>query len=465
MLGLILDRSSALPLGRQIAAHLRALILEGRLEVGTKLPSSRELAREWGVARNVVTEVFEQLTAEGYLTARVGSGTVVSALKDLSGRSSGTPPRPVRPVPREKAGDTVDFSSACGTPDPESFPLARWKSCLTQAWDGLGAADLGYGDIRGDLSLRTALATWLFRTKGVEAEPEQIFLTSGITQSLDLVAGFLRGRMAGAVVEDPALTSLCRVVQGYGLPLTRIPVDGDGLQTTAVPRSEKGRLWVLAPSHQFPTGALLRVDRRLDVLERVRTEGGWVFEDDYDGDLRFRGSPVPPLVTLAPSRVIYAGTFNKSMFSGIRTGYMVVPPSLVSPLILYRESRGDWGALPVQKALSLFITEGFYDRRLATLKKLYQGRRALIDGILEQKFGAPAALRGTGAGSHGWMTSPAPLDPGVFAGTAGVRVTAVGHYSKDPEPWRGAILVGWGNLDAPRIERGLARLFGGVPPV
>lgn len=455
MFGLVLDRRSERPLGQQIAHHLRQWILGGQLAPGSRLPSSRDLAREWTVARNVVTTVYDQLVAEGFLEARVGSGTRVA-----QGAARRIPPPPFavgedRPRPL----DQVDFAAACGHPDLVSFPLARWRSCLLRSWDALPEAALGFADVRGDPGLRAALVSWLARTKGLVCGADQVFITPGITPGLVLTAGFLRHRADRAVVEDPALPALIRQLAGLGYSLDRGLVDASGMSVAEVPARASGRLWVVSPSHQFPSGALMTLARRFELLNRISQEGGWVFEDDYDGDLRFRGGPVPPLATLDPDRVFYAGTFNKSLFPSLRLGFVVVPARLVSALVRYRESRGDWGALTQQRALALFVAEGSYDKRLATLRQLYRNRRDRVDQGLVRAFGPEAGLEGAEAGAHGWFRLPdAPRK--ALDGSSGVRLAALSDYTKTPELWRGCYLLGWGNLSFERIEVGLARLAG-----
>lgn len=452
--GLSFNRASTTSLAQQATSSLRSLILDGHLAAGERLPSTRQLAQEWGVARNIVIETFEQLVAEGYLIAAVGSGTRVAAITTR-----------LLPIPQAiptfspaLLPDQIDFAAACGTPDLDSFPMTTWRSCQNRVWDGLTASELGFGDSRGDTSLRQALAPWLWRSKGLTCHPEQIFLTTGITAGLAAVSGFLRHRLQTAVLEDPGLVSLRRCLVERGYSIQSALVDEAGLSPQDLSPSNQGRLWVISPSHQFPTGALLPIERRQAVLAQVNQENGYLFEDDYDGDLRLRGSPVPPLATLDPLRVFYAATFNKTLFPGVRSGFLVVPFSLIGPFMRFRESRSDWPATLTQRTIAQFIANGHYDRRLAQLRKLYIQRRDFLEASMQNLWGSECVLRGAGAGAHGWVNPPQPLDSRFFNGQADVRVAKLADYAHHKQSWENAILLGWGNLDTAKISRGLERL-------
>ena len=457
---LYFDRKSAVSLAQQACGQLRSLILSGQLRANERLPSTRQLAQDWAVSRNVVIETFEQLVAEGYLSALVGSGTRVAPVNPLLASQ----PELFPPAPPAIHPDMIDFAAASGTPDLDTFPHAAWRSCQNRAWDGLSAPELGFGDSRGDIQLRSALAPWLLRSKGLSCHLEQIFLTTGITAGLALVGGFLRHRLDTAVLEEPGLASLRRTLLTQGYQLQTAPVDETGLRPQDLAASTQGRLWVVSPSHQFPTGALLSIERRQAVLAQLAQEKGWLFEDDYDGDLRLKGSPVPPLATLDPQRVFYAGSFNKTLFPSLRSGFLVVPVELVAPLMKFRESRADWPATATQRTLAQFLAGGFYDRRLAQLRKLYQQRRDFLDRSLQDRWGTSAALRGAGAGAHGWMIAPSPLPDRFSNGAANIRVARLADYARDKPPWTNAILLGWGNLDLDKIKRGLDRLAEGIHP-
>jgi len=484
MYGISLDRTSSLPLVRQLCDALRSRVLAGTIPAGTQIPSSRTAAAELGIARNVVIESYEQLEAEGFLTGVTGSGTRVTELasrlkktpnqssKRSEGRTENTNPAPRTPAKKNGIGTirtpVIDFATASGTPDLATFPFRNWKRCIDKTLDAIGYADLSFTDIHGDLSLRQELAALLFRTRGIQCEPDQLFVTKGTTHSLSLVAQFLRKRTARATLEDPLLNSFKRILTAAGYTLSYVPVDENGLQTDQLQASTEPYLSIVTPSHQFPSGGILPIARRLELLERVRESCGWIFEDDYDGEIRLRGVPIPPILTLDRERVFYAGTFNKTLYPAIRTGFLIVPEAMASAFASFRLGHADWPDGITGRALALFIREGLYERHIWNLRKLYRARRdALIEGIAEQ-FGDTVSVHGTEAGCHCRLSFKDPAKvPGDWnaALSEGVQVATVARYLHErnerlapKSPFSRDIILGYGNLDEESIATGLRAL-------
>lgn len=475
MYGIELDRASSLSLVRQLCESLRSRILEGSIPAASRLPSSRILATELGVARNVVTVAYEQLEAEGYLQGRAGSGTMVTALGRLAGErgfhGSGARMSASRGASMDAGsglrplGDVVDFSSACGIPDIESFPFAAWKRCVAEAMDAASSRELSAADPRGDSGFRERVSDLLFRTRGLSCEPERIFATRGITHAFSLVSRFLRARTERAMLEDPMLNSFKRVLRLSGYRVDYLPADEDGLDPGSMPPGREPTLSVVAPSHQFPLGGILPVARRLELLAAVRERNGWIFEDDYDGELRLRGLPVPPLAGMDPERVFFASTFNKTMFPALGAGFVVAPGSLAEAFATFRLGISECAEAIPGRALASFIAGGQYERRTMRLKRLYSARRGRAASCVTALFGGAASLRGAEAGCHCRLDLGA-LAPEVKAWErapgAGFKVPAVARYLSGPVSsaarFAGDVLLGYGNLDEERIGAGLSRL-------
>ncbi len=483
MYGITIEKDSPFPYVRQLCAALRKRILDGSLSPGSRLISSRALAAGLGVARNVVTDAYEQLEAEGYLEGIVGSGTIVTSLgermirrRDEAGADRGmTTARGVGRAALHAAGalpsrtasggavGVVDFASACGTPDIASFPFRAWKRCIVESIDTARLRDYSFADARGEASLRDEIVLMLFRTRGIECSAEQVFITRGITHALQLVALFLRGRIDRAVLEDPLLNSFKRTLASAGIGMDFVPVDEDGLAVEAIPRTRKPALFVVTPSHQFPSGGILPISRRLRLLSAAEERGGWIFEDDYDGEVRLRGLPVPPVMTLDNDRVFYAATFNKTMFPALRTGFLVVPRCIADSFATFRLGLSDWMETIPGKALASFIRVGHYERRVLALRRLYARRREALVSGLKESFGDAAVVRGDEAGCHCRIAFGkgfrAPRD-WRNAEASGVKVATVARYVSGKSPFKDDIILGYGSLDDGEIGEGLRRMGG-----
>ena len=474
MYGITLDRSSPLPLVRQLCDTLRTRILDGSIPANTKLLSSRAASTELGIARNIVLESYEQLEAEGYLSGITGSGTRVTALADMLIKSSNRNVRDEDKLEKKaspvKIEDVplIDFATACGTPDIESFPYRNWKRCVASALETASYRDLSFTDVHGDLVLRQELASLLFRTRGIRCETEQLFITRGITHALSLTAQFIRKRTALAILEDPLINSFKRILLSAGYELSYIPVDESGLCAEQIPSGREPFLSIVSPSHQFPSGGILPISRRLELLERTQNAGGWIFEDDYDGELRLRGIPIPPIQTLDPDRVFYSGTFNKTLYPAIRLGFLIVPKPVTGAFATFRLGLSDWMESFTGRALAFFVRDGMYERHIWNLKKIYIARRDTVDSELERLFGDSVSIHGTEAGCHCRIHFCDPRYESVDwrkATREGIKIATVARYlsgvQTDPATMklRNDIILGYGNLDGEAIRTGIAGLY------
>ena len=412
-LGVSPDRRSKASLYRQIYDGLRSAILDGRLESGVRLPSTRAAAAELGVARNTMVAVFEQLAAEGFLRSRVGDGTRVadiepgllfrparrsfrrsgSARERATGAASRSPSpslsalsargREIVGVGRGAPGPAQGAFQP-GLPDLDAFPHRTWARILTRHARTPERARLGYGDAAGDPGLRGAIAAHVTATRGVTCTPERVVVVAGAQAALDLCARLLLDPGDAAWIEEPGYAGARAALLGAGARLEPVPVDADGLDIAAgEARCPGARLAYITPSCQFPLGATLALERRLALLDWAERTGGFVIEDDYDSEYRYRGRPLAAVQGIdASGRVAYVGTFAKTMYPALRVGYVIAPEGLEAAFAHAVRNTGQSVPQPVQGALAEFVEEGHYGRHVRRMRTLYAKRQALLFALV-----------------------------------------------------------------------------------
>lgn len=382
---------------------LRDAIRSGRLATGARLPSSRALAADLGLSRGTVSAAFAQLAAEGYLTARQGSGTTVSEL--VAPRPPAASPPPAGPAPRHDLRP--------GQPDVSLFPVAAWLRASRRALGQARPDAFGYGDPRGRAELRTALAGYLGRARGVLAAPGQVVITSGYVQALALLARVLGAAGTTAIaMEDPGLAFHREVVRRSGLAVLPLPVDERGARTETLPPVAAGRpgAVVVTPAHQYPTGATLHPARRHALAEWARAAGSLVIEDDYDGEFRYDRQPVGALQGMAPDHVAYVGSASKTLGPALRLGWMVLPDQLAGAVAEEKRHHDFHSGALEQLALADFIASHAYDRHIRACRLRYRRRRDLLAARLAPGPGLPLPglrLRGIAAGLQALISLPA----------------------------------------------------------
>ncbi|MGA5189386.1 PLP-dependent aminotransferase family protein [Streptomyces griseoincarnatus] len=379
-------------LRRGLTDALREAVRGGRLAPGTRLPSSRSLAADLGIARNTVADAYADLIAEGWLTARQGSGTRVAP--------RAVPERPAAPTPGRTPG-RLPYSLMPGTPDLASFPRAEWLRATRRALAAAPHDALGYGDPRGRPELREALAGYLSRVRGVRADPGHVVVCSGFAHGLQLLSQVLRARGARTLAVEPyGLDVHWDLVHRAGLETA--PLARDALGTRAQDPGEADAV-LLSPAHQFPLGGALLPERRAAVVEWARRTGGLILEDDYDGEFRYDRQPVGALQDLDPGRVVHLGTVSKSLAPGLRLGWMVVPPWLLPDVVDH--GGGRTVSVVEQLALAEFLASGAYDRQVRAARLRYRRRRdALVKALAA---GAPhVRVTGIAAGLHAVLELP-----------------------------------------------------------
>jgi len=412
-----LEKAGDAPLQLQLFQAVQREILEGRLAPGTRLPSTRGLARQLQVARNTVLLAYDRLIAEGYLEARQAEGTFVSdAIPEdaLHWSSGGTvaeeapsPPVQPRPLPRrfaapllyERQKERIDLDFRVGRPDPASFPLKRWRQLINENLAGAGRALTEYGNPAGLFDLRQAVADHLKSARGITADPAQIIIVGGCEEGLNIVARMLAPAGTDVAVENPCYQGVAFVFRSHGARIRPIPVDEAGIRVDRLAGLSQSLVCV-TPSHQFPLGHTMSLNRRLRLLEWARSTGSYIVEDDYDSDFRYAGSPLMALAGLdRADSVIYIGTFSKSMGAALRIGYLIVPPHLIGPA---REAKALYNLgnpWLEQAALADFIRSGSFATHLRRVRNTYLRRRDTLMAALRDHFG-PVQLYGTEGGMH-----------------------------------------------------------------
>ncbi|NJP46286.1 MocR-like pyridoxine biosynthesis transcription factor PdxR [Actinacidiphila epipremni] len=451
---------------------LRDAVRQGRLAPGARLPSSRRLAAETGLSRGTVKAAYDQLTTEGYLAARQGSGTVVAG-------------RPQKPPPAAPGGSAVlpppRYDLRPGSPDVTAFPAAAWLRAARRALAAAPSAGYGYGDPRGTAELRGALAEYLGRTRGVAADPERIVVVSGYVQGLALLTGVLGGLRGGAAgggagggpvvaMEDPGLPFHREVVRRAGGRVVPLPVDAYGAAAD-LPHAGTGTpdAVVLTPAHQYPTGVTLHPSRRHELTAWARASGGLVVEDDYDGEFRFDRQPVGALQGTAPDHVAYLGTASKTLGPALRLGWMVLPPHLVGP-VAEAKLYSDYQTEAVgQLTLAELIAGHAYDRHVRAARLRYRRRRDLLLARIGAGRPGGVRVRGVAAGLQALLELPpdGPDEAQVMrrAAARGLAVGALGehwHTADGPGPAAGdrpqGLVVGYGTPGEGAYPAALAAL-------
>ncbi|MEV4169982.1 PLP-dependent aminotransferase family protein [Nonomuraea sp. NPDC049709] len=442
-----LSRDSAEPLTTQLAGWLRHAMLDGTLAPGERLPSTRALAAQLAVSRTVVTEAYQQLYAEGWLDGRHGSGTFVAEMEAT--------PRPPResayvPAPPPPPADWIDLRP--GQPWVRDYDRAAWK----RAWRK--AADLPPGDSPdpyGLPHLRELLADHLRRARGMAVGPENILVTRGTGNGLDLCALALLGPGARAGVEDPGYHVARTVFAARGAEVVPCPVDADGVIVDGLPGDL--RVVYTTPAHQYPLGGRLPIPRRERLLAWAGATGATIVEDDYDAEFRYDVAPLPALYGLDPSRVVLLGTLSKILAPDVGVGWLVGEPGLVGRIADLRRAVGDRTSGPVQQAVAALLERGDIDRHLRRMRLEYARRRAAVVEIL----GPVCRLRGDTAGLHVLAELPAAVVPGLVerAREHGVLLDSTGRHHHGDLSLHG-VVIGYGSASLPDIRRGCRTLAG-----
>ena len=468
-----LDRRSPVSLSRQLAAALRRAISDGGIPAGARLPSTRALAAELGLARSTVVGVFEQLTAEGFIAARPGSGFFVPPRPAAHGAAPGnaggvaTP----RPLSRQAALLRTVASTRHGPPRPfelghnevDGRLIMTWKRLASRALSGRSRIDWGYGDHQGEIRLRAAIAEYLAAARGVRCRPEQIVLTSGTQQGLSLAARVLLDPGDVAWVEDPCYRAAFDILGAAEARIVPVAVDDHGFDVEAAAASGEPtpRLVYATPSRQYPLGMAMPLTRRLALLAWAERAGAWIIEDDYESEFQRPAATLPSLQGLdRAGRVIYLGTLSKLLFPSLRLGYAVLPEDLVEPFSAARHLTDRQSPGLTQAIMTDFILDGHFARHLRRMRALYAERQGFLIDALTRRLDGMLEVRPVESGMYltAWLPSRWD-DSAVAAALARIGVVALPLSSLTLATRRPpALVLGYAGLSETAIARAVERM-------
>jgi GntR family transcriptional regulator / MocR family aminotransferase len=460
------------PFYRQLYLGLRAAILSGAFASGEKLPSTRDVAEELGISRTVVLLAYDQLLAEGFAVGCSGSGTYVSsgmaarrsapressAKLRLSDFGSSAAEAWSRVVPRQRTSPPrYDF--AYGRSDSETFPFAMWRRVLLRCARKTSILKLDCGPPAGNGALREAICTHLRRSRAVVCDPSQVIVVNGSQQALDLIARVLIERGDRVAIEDPSYQGAREVLRAARVRMVPVAVDGDGLDPAKLPF--RARIAFVTPSHQFPTGAILSLPRRLELLEWAKRKNAVIVEDDYDGEFHYEGQPLESLQGLdGEGRVIYIGTFSRTVFSSLRIGYLIAPRTLVAALTAAKWLCDRSTATLGQETLAEFISSGMYERYLRRARRRNATRRHALLEAIRSHLGDRVELSGHGAGGHIvlWPRRRVPEKMVIHrAASRGVGIYGISPYFLE-RPRRSGFILGYSRMREAEIREGIRLL-------
>jgi GntR family transcriptional regulator/MocR family aminotransferase len=461
--GAVTPAGKPVPLQRQLIERLQQAILAGRLPPGALLPSSRLLAAELGVSRNTVVIAYDHLVAEGYVLAdrkgtRVTSLSSPAAHADLQQDAASAEVEfaarltPFAVIPAQAEGVSV---LTPGSPALDRFPLSAWRRSLERAMERALPGALGYGAPAGEPALRDAIAAHLRMARGVRCDGSQVVITEGAQEALNLCVRLLTNPGDTAWVEDPGYRGAKAAFNLGDLRTVPVRVDHEGL---AVPpgawRVSPPRLIYTSPAHQYPTGAVLAVARRLELIAQARRAGAWLIEDDYDGEFRHTGEPIASMQGLVPDApVLYVGSFSKTMFPALRIGFVVLPRSMVAQTRIAIQEMLRGGHRLEQLALANFIEAGEFGRHLGRMRRLYRERQQALREALALHF-EPSQIMGGNCGMHLTLRLPPHIpDRAVVDLALPRRITprALSGFALQPCDEDNGLVIGYGNTPAEEI--------------
>lgn len=490
------DPAVPTPNWRQVYNGLRNAILGGRLRTGARLPATRTLAAELSLSRNTITAAYDQLRAEGYIEQRVGAGSFVAhtvpdtllasvpATRHRQVTRAGAPasapaalsargvvlasarlgayaPGAGRLIDRATCpyGQPIAFRS--GVPALDAFPTSVWSRIVARRWRR-GEVPLTYGDPAGYRPLREAIAEYVASARGVRCEYQQVLIVNGSQQGLDLASRLLLDPGDQVWMEDPGYSGARAAFEAAGAVVIPVPVDAGGMQVAeGACRAPRARLAYVTPSHQCPLGPVMSAARRLALLQWAEAANAWIVEDDYDSEFRYAGRPLPSLQGLdEQNRVIYVGTFSKTLFPALRIAYMVVPPNLSEPFSVAHDVASRHAPAHMQTVLTDFIVEGHFARHVRRMRALYAERQRVLLAAAGQALSEHLEIAPADAGLHlvGWLPSGVrDVDASRAAWEHGVQVSPLSRHAITP-PARGALLLGYAAYTPAQLRTAAERL-------
>jgi GntR family transcriptional regulator/MocR family aminotransferase len=472
------------PLYRQIYKAIRSSILKGELSAGTQIPATRALASELGVSRITVVNAYEQLFAEGYLESKTGSGTFVASElpEDLLQTTFGKENRTRKeisdlPLRLSNYGEKLQVEELAtvsgqakinfrpfqnGLTAIDEFPFEIWSKIASKYYKNPPRSFLGYGDAQGFEPLRTAIAAHLRSARGVKCTAEQVIITSGAQQALDLTTRIFISPNDTALIEDPCYQEVKNLFAAAGAKIISVNVDEEGFDAAKIPKTGKNaKLVYVTPSHQYPLGVTMSLARRLALIDWAKKKNVWIIEDDYNSEFRYSGRPLASLQGLDKTgRVIYIGTFSKTIFPSLRIGCIVVPLELVGIFTTAKNMTDVHSPIIEQAILGEFITDGHFARHLRRMRKLYESRQSVLVEECEKHLKNLLEVKKAEAGMHlvGWLAEG--LDDKKVSEKAteeNLKIMPISHYFERGSP-RDGLVLGYTAFDERQIKDGVIKL-------
>ncbi|WP_306419226.1 PLP-dependent aminotransferase family protein [Alteribacter natronophilus] len=453
-----MKRESKVSLTQQVYEQIRSGILKQKFTEGEKLPSTRELAASLGISRNVCLEAFDRLITEGYLDVRPRSGTYVA--KGITFQREEERSHPVFPARVSNLSkDVIDFRAA--NPAMDHFPRKIWGRLLKEVCIDTPEEAFAYSGSEGVRKLREVLSQYLLKIRGVHCHADQIIITAGATQALYMISRVLTHHNDRFIaVEDPVTDEMRRIFSIAGAKVHPVPADEEGIIPESLPLHIKPSFLFTIPSHQFPLGGTLSIQRRVKLIEYSRKMDTYIVEDDYDSEFTYEGVPVHSIQGLNPERVLYVGTFSKILSPALRIGYVVLPPYLVNRFRELKWYTDRHTSSLEQHVLARFIEEGFLDRHVRRMKKIYQKRREALTASLREHFPS-AKILGQSSGMHLVVEFPGVVfceKVKELLHEAGVLVYPVEDYALNKGAHQQKVVLGYGSLTEKKIKEGVNRL-------
>ncbi len=450
-----LDRKSGISLQRQLYQTLKDGIVSGKMAAGEPLPSTRDLAAELGVSRNTVCAAYDMLWTEGFIITRQGAPSKVA--EGLSLDRAEETESPKAPVPTETK---VSWDFKTGQPDLSVFPWKQWNEGIRYAADSLTKEQFTYTGTKGYTPLCGEIALWLKRARNLDVDKRDIYMTSGSTQALFLLMQLLRREGHAFALEDPSHPGIRTVIQDQGYPLHWMPVTAQGAEVAALRGQALSAVYV-TPSHQFPLGSILPADRRAALIRLAKEKDFYIIEDDYDSEFRYTGAPISPIRSMSASRVIYVGTFSKTLFPALRIGFVVLPKALQKQWRHSRTYLDVQNPMLEQAALAWFLQTRKMDKHIRRMKRVYGEKRNALLEALTHVFGDAVIPQGDASGLHIALQFPGCIFGDDFieqCKKTGIRIQPVSKYSSNGADYQDTLLLGYGHLSIAQIRDGVKAL-------
>ncbi|MDF2614295.1 MAG: transcriptional regulator with domain and aminotransferase domain [Clostridia bacterium] len=457
-----IDRSADQTLSRQIYEGIKTNILTGTLRADEKLPSTRQLAKDLYVSRNIMLEVYDQLLAEGYIHSVKGSGTYVTTDLFLENFMNSPPiiKENIMGLRHEPNKAIIDFRT--GVPNLSLFPKEKWGALYKYVCENLPAMQLDYHEPRGCYALRYALVHYLRRVRGVSCDPSSVLITTGAAQAFTMITKHFSMQNKEVLAEDPLSHGILDILKQQNMSVHPVSADAFGINTSLLPKQLYPSLIFTTPSHQFPTGSVLPIKRRIDLIRYAREKLCYIVEDDYDSEFRFEGLPIQSMQSLDPERVIYIGTFSKILCPALRLGYMIIPPSLTHAMQNIKYTEDIHSPVLEQLTLAKFIENGYLDTHIRKSKKFYHQKNQLVIHTLKSKFKDKVSITGHTAGIHlAAEFESVNFTPSLLSHLEnnGVKVPTVEEHALIKGLHTRELLIGYGSLSDDEIVRGIDILY------